>query len=75
MSSSYDKTDRSLGSQRSMSTAVDDISDAATRVQQQATEQFDKQIDRLSSSIRNKPIQSAAIAAGVGFLFAVIARR
>ena len=33
------------------------------------------QIDRLSETIRKQPIQSAAIAAGLGFLFAMIARR
>ena len=75
MTISYDKVDRTSSMQRAMgsavSTASDELSDAATKVQNQAQEQ----IDRLSSSIRSKPIQSAAIAAGLGFLFAVIARR
>ncbi len=48
-----------------------DVSAAAGRLQEQATEQ----IDRLSQTIRNKPLQSAAVAAGLGFVFAVIARR
>jgi ElaB/YqjD/DUF883 family membrane-anchored ribosome-binding protein len=48
-----------------------EVADAANRLKQEA----DVQIDRLSDSIRQKPLQSAAIAAGLGFLFAVIARR
>lgn len=46
-------------------------SDAAGIVQQEAK----TQMDRLSVSIRDKPLQSAAIAAGLGFLAAVVARR
>ncbi len=48
-----------------------EVADAAGRLRDEANVQF----DRLSDAIRNKPIQSAAIAAGLGFLFAVIARR
>ncbi len=38
-------------------------------------EEASAQVDRLSATIRQKPMQSAAIAAGLGFLLAVIARR
>lgn len=48
-----------------------EVADAANRLKNEANAQF----DRLSDQIRSKPIQSAAIAAGLGFLFAVIARR
>lgn len=48
-----------------------EVSAAAGRLQDQASEQ----IDRLSQTIRSKPLQSAAVAAGLGFVFAVIARR
>lgn len=48
-----------------------EVADAANRLKNEANVQF----DRLSDQIRSKPIQSAAIAAGLGFLFAVIARR
>ena len=47
------------------------VADTAQGVQQEAKAQMDK----LSVSIREKPLQSAAIAAGLGFLFAVVARR
>ena len=47
------------------------VSETANSVQSEAK----YQIDRLSVSIREKPLQSAAIAAGIGFLFAVVARR
>ena len=49
----------------------DKVTDAASNIQQEAK----TQMDRLSVSIRDKPLQSAAIAAGLGFLFAVVARR
>lgn len=45
--------------------------DAASSVQQEAK----TQMDRLSVSIREKPLQSAAIAAGLGFIAAIVARR
>lgn len=47
------------------------VSETASSVQNEAKHQ----LDRLSLSIREKPLQSAAIAAGIGFLFAVVARR
>ena len=47
------------------------VADTAKGVQQEAK----AQMDRLTVSIREKPLQSAAIAAGLGFLFAVVARR
>ncbi len=75
MATSYEKFDRTVGSQNAVSGAVETLSDAASKVQKQAGEQIDKQLDNLSSSIRSKPLQAAAIAAGIGFLFAVIARR
>lgn len=51
------------------------VSDAATKAQREVGAQLNHQMDRLSTSIQQKPLQSAAIAAGVGFLFAVLARR
>jgi ElaB/YqjD/DUF883 family membrane-anchored ribosome-binding protein len=73
MASSFETTAHSAANKISdtASAAADDISDVANRLQGRANEQ----IDRLSHTIRTKPLQSAAIAAGVGFLFAVIARR
>lgn len=47
------------------------VADTANSVQQEAK----VQMDRLSVAIQQKPLQSAAIAAGIGFLFAVVARR
>jgi ElaB/YqjD/DUF883 family membrane-anchored ribosome-binding protein len=53
------------------SNAGDHLADAAHQAQHVAQEQFDK----LSDAIRAKPIQAAGIAAGVGFLLALLARR
>ena len=47
------------------------LSDVAGQAQQAAKDQLDK----LADSIRRNPIQSTGIAAGVGFLLALIARR
>lgn len=53
------------------SAAGDQLSDAALQAQEAAQQQLDK----LSDAIRAKPIQAAGIAAGVGFLLALLARR
>lgn len=51
--------------------ARDQLSDVA----EQAQEATKEQMDRLSDAIRRRPLQSAGIAAGVGFVLALIARR
>jgi ElaB/YqjD/DUF883 family membrane-anchored ribosome-binding protein len=53
------------------SAAGEQLSDVAQQAQDAAKQQFDK----LSDAIRAKPIQAAGIAAGVGFLLALLARR
>ena len=53
------------------SAAGDEISHVAGQAQQVAHEQ----LDRLADTIRRKPIQSTGIAAGIGFLLAMLARR
>ncbi len=54
-----------------MSSAGEHISDVAGQAQGVAQEQLDK----LSASIRKNPIQSAGIAAGIGFMLALLARK
>ena len=54
-----------------MTNAGEHIADAAGQAQAAAQEQLDK----LSASIRRNPIQAAGIAAGAGFLLALLARR
>lgn len=73
MASTYDtiRSKADEAADRISAATPPDVADAANRLKQEAN----VQIDRLSDSIRQKPLQSAAIAAGVGFLFAVIARR
>lgn len=51
--------------------AGDQLADAASQAQTMAHDQ----IDKLSASIRSKPIQAAGIAAGIGFVLALLARR
>lgn len=61
------------------STDVADMASAAgaqlTDAAQQAQDVAKQQLDKLSDAIRAKPIQAAGIAAGVGFLLALLARR
>jgi ElaB/YqjD/DUF883 family membrane-anchored ribosome-binding protein len=51
--------------------AGEQLADAAGQAQQIAHQQLDKLADR----IRAKPIQSTGIAAGIGFVLALLARR
>jgi ElaB/YqjD/DUF883 family membrane-anchored ribosome-binding protein len=51
--------------------AQDRISETVEQAQVMAQEQY----DRLTASIRRNPLQAAGIAAGVGFVLALLARR
>jgi ElaB/YqjD/DUF883 family membrane-anchored ribosome-binding protein len=53
------------------SAAQDKISFAVDQAQNLAQDQYDK----LTASIRRNPLQAAGIAAGVGFVLALLARR
>ena len=53
------------------STAQDKINSAVDQAQTMAQDQYDK----LTASIRRNPLQAAGIAAGVGFVLALLARR
>ena len=53
------------------SAAQDRISDTMEQAQDFAQDQYDK----LTTSIRRNPLQAAGIAAGVGFVLALLARR
>ncbi len=52
-------------------TAQDKISETVDQAQALAQDQYDK----LVSTIRRNPLQAAGIAAGVGFVLALLARR
>jgi ElaB/YqjD/DUF883 family membrane-anchored ribosome-binding protein len=51
--------------------AQDKFNDTVEQAQALAQEQYDK----LASSIRRNPLQAAGIAAGIGFVLALLARR
>jgi ElaB/YqjD/DUF883 family membrane-anchored ribosome-binding protein len=51
--------------------AQDKMSDTMEQAQDFAQDQYDK----LTTSIRRNPLQAAGIAAGVGFVLALLARR
>jgi ElaB/YqjD/DUF883 family membrane-anchored ribosome-binding protein len=52
-------------------TAQEKISSAVDSAQTMAQDQYDK----LTASIRRNPLQAAGIAAGIGFVLALLARR
>jgi ElaB/YqjD/DUF883 family membrane-anchored ribosome-binding protein len=52
-------------------TAQDRINSTVDQAQAMAQDQYDK----LTASIRRNPLQAAGIAAGVGFVLALLARR
>jgi ElaB/YqjD/DUF883 family membrane-anchored ribosome-binding protein len=51
--------------------AQEKISDTVEQAQALAQDQYDK----LTASIRRNPLQAAGIAAGIGFVLALLARR
>ncbi len=53
------------------STAQDKFNETVEQAQHLAQEQYDK----LEASVRRNPLQAAAIAAGIGFVLALVARR
>lgn len=65
-SSSFEKQARDIASN-----AQDKLNETVEQAQTIAQEQYDK----LAASIRRNPLQAAGIAAGVGFVLALLARR
>jgi ElaB/YqjD/DUF883 family membrane-anchored ribosome-binding protein len=67
------------GSNPTAASGLSEMADAAgsklTDAAHQAQHAVEAQYDKLSDAIRAKPIQSAGIAVGVGFLLALLARR
>ena len=73
MSSTYNRPSSSTASAANdlASTAQDKFNETVEQAQNLAQEQFDK----LEASIRRNPLQAAGIAAGIGFVLALLARR
>ena len=55
--------------------AVKDASRKASAAVEQASEMAQEKLDNMAAYVRRNPLQSTAIAAGIGFVFALIARR
>lgn len=77
MSSQYTNTPRNTasGTNRQVNdlanTAQDKFNETVEHAQALAQEQYDK----MAASIRRNPLQAAGIAAGIGFVLALLARR
>lgn len=73
MSSTYNRPGSSTAN------AVDDLASTAQNKFNETVEQAQnlaqEQYDKLEASIRRNPLQAAAIAAGIGFVLALVARR
>ena len=55
-------------------TMTSEVTDLATGTATEVAEVAQDQYDRLTAVIRRNPLQSAGIAAGVGFVIALLAR-
>lgn len=77
MSSQYSNPNRNTTSTASRqvndlaNTAQDKFNETVEQAQDFAQEQYDK----MAASIRRNPLQAAGIAAGIGFVLALLARR
>ncbi|MEO8421991.1 MAG: DUF883 C-terminal domain-containing protein [Hyphomicrobium sp.] len=77
MSSQYSNPNRNTSSTASRqvndlaNTAQDKFNETVGQAQDFAQEQYDK----MAASIRRNPLQAAGIAAGIGFVLALLARR
>jgi ElaB/YqjD/DUF883 family membrane-anchored ribosome-binding protein len=60
---------------QSATSAVDNLASAAQEKLDQAQIMAQDQYDDLTASIRRNPLQAAGIAAGIGFVLALLARR
>jgi len=74
---SHSQTYRSPG--QAANSAVDNLANAAQDTINSAVDQAQTmaqdQYDKLTASIRRNPLQAAGIAAGIGFVLALLARR
>ena len=77
MSSTYNRPPTIPGS--STANAVNDLASTAqdkfNETVEQAQTLAQEQCDKLEASIRRNPLQAAGIAAGIGFVLALLARR
>lgn len=72
MSTQYSRPGSTTAAAKDMANAAEDkIAETVEQAQALAREQYDK----LAASIRRNPLQAAGIAAGVGFVLALLARR
>jgi ElaB/YqjD/DUF883 family membrane-anchored ribosome-binding protein len=67
------QTYRSPG--QSANASLDNLANAAQDKLDQAQSMAQDQYDKLTASIRRNPLQAAGIAAGIGFVLALLARR
>ena len=70
---SASQTYRSPG--QSGNASLDNLANAAQDKLDQAQSMAQDQYDKLTASIRRNPLQAAGIAAGIGFVLALLARR
>ena len=76
MSSQYSPNRTSTGSvERQARDVANAAQDKLNETVEQAQDFAQEQYDKLAASIRRNPLQAAGIAAGIGFVLALLARR
>jgi ElaB/YqjD/DUF883 family membrane-anchored ribosome-binding protein len=66
---------RPTGASSSVSDMASAAQDRMSETMEQAQDFAQDQYDKLTTSIRRNPLQAAGIAAGIGFVLALLARR
>ena len=77
MSSQYTNTPRNTasGTNRQVNDLANTAQDKFNETVEQAQALAQEQYDKMAASIRRNPLQAAGIAAGIGFVLALLARR
>ena len=75
MNTQYSPGTKTTSGTRQVSDLADTAQDKFNETVEQAQALAQEQYDKLAASIRRNPLQAAGIAAGIGFVLALLARR
>lgn len=75
MNTQYSPSNRTTSGARVTSDLANAAQDKLSETVEQAQALAQDQYDKLAASIRRNPLQAAGIAAGIGFVLALLARR
>lgn len=75
MNTQYSPSNRTTSGARATSDLANAAQDKLSETVEQAQALAQEQYDKLAATIRRNPLQAAGIAAGIGFVLALLARR